>query len=163
MGEQRLVMKRISILIFGCFILVGAGGASDEERMGARGKLCDSDLFYSFSPDNPDHLKRVLLLSQLSQRPDCSFRLVTVSHTVPDRAAQQFQVGRDPVARIPTAISQRLPGAVDYIVLVGPNGHIRAEGDGGSMERVLALSEPYFPLATDVKEDTWGKIKDLFQ
>jgi|GEM_PF-1973346 len=156
-------MKRIFILFFGFFILVGAGGASDEEHMDSRDIQRGFDLFYLFSSHDADHQKLALRLGELAQEPDYSFRLITVARDASGRAAQQPQVDRGSTTRTPAAISQRYGDEADYIVLVDLDGRVRAEGDGGNVERVLALAMPSLPLSTDVKEDTWGKIKDLFQ
>lgn len=150
-------MKRIFVLVLGFFLLVGAGGASDEEPVQPRVVLRSFDLFYLFSPANPDHLERVLQLRELANEATRSFRLVTVSHGAYD------SVEREDAAWMPAAISQRLAGETDYVVLVERGGQVRAEGSGSSMKNVLALLERRLPVSTEVDESTWGKIKDLFQ
>lgn len=155
-------MRRIFVLVLGFFLLVGAGGASDEELVQSRGVLRAFDLFYLFSPADPNHLERVLHLRELANETTRSFRLVTVSHGAYE-AAELAQVERGDAAWIPAAISQRLAGEADYVVLVERDGRVRAEGSGSSLETVLALLERHLPVSTEVDESTWGKIKDLFQ
>ena len=155
-------MRRIFVLIVGFFLLVEVGGASDEDRVQSRQTLRDFDLFYLFSPDNPNHLKRVVQLRELAGDSTRSFRLVTVSHTA-YKTAQTPREGSRSTAWVPAAISQRLDGEVDYVVLVENDGKIRAEGSGESMESVLALLGSDLKVTTEIDENTWGKIKDLFQ
>lgn len=155
-------MKRIFVLIVGFFLLVGAGGASDEERVQSRDTLRNFNLFYLFSPDNPNHLKRVVQLRELADEATRSFRLVTVSHAAYE-TAESPGGDRGATAWVPAAISQRLDGEADYVVLVENDGKVRAEGSGESMESVLALLGSDLPVATEIDENTWGKIKDLFQ
>ena len=156
-------MKRIFVLVVGFFLVVGAGGASDEDLVQSRGVLRAFDLFYLFSPANPDHLERVLQLRELANDTTRSFRLVTVSHDGYE-AAELAQIERGGEAWMPAAISQRLAGEADYVVLVErEDRRVRAEGSGSSMENVLALLERRLPVSTEVDESTWGKIKDLFQ
>ncbi len=155
-------MKRIFLLVLGFFLFGGAGGASDGERMQNRDALRGFDLFYLFSPDNPNHLERVSQLRELAGDTTRSFRLVTVSHAAYEEV-QRSQAVRGSATWIPAAIARRLAGTTDYVVLVEAGGKVRAEGSGGSIERVLALLAPSLPIATEVDESTWGKIKDLFQ
>ena len=119
----------------------------------------DSRIFYVFSPDRAPQRQRVLQLWQQFSAQDAEQRLIAI---VRDRQMLAEVEGLTlwsvamaaESADVPAYIKARLDAAGDYFAAIDSEGSLYLAGPGQDLLQ---------PLATEVDESTWGKVKDLFK
>ena len=155
----------------------GRGGVPEPDGSVARG-MPAVRAFYVFSADDVEHQARARQLEQLVRR--YAERLQATGVVRPrrgdfwDPASLEDYGARHGLtypllgvqaarlqARIVDAAEQRRDGSGDYLVLLDASEPVQAEG-GSELERLRSLLGPG-DVGTDVEENTWGKIKVLFQ
>ena len=119
----------------------------------------DSRVFYVFSPDRAPQRQRVLQLWQEFSAQDAEQRFIAIARDEQMLAmAEGLTLWSAAMAaqspEIPVYIKARLDADGDYFAAVDPEGTLYLAGLGQDLLR---------PLATEVDESTWGKVKDLFK
>ncbi|MYA23797.1 MAG: hypothetical protein F4Z30_13905 [Gemmatimonadetes bacterium] len=119
----------------------------------------DSRVFYVFSHDRAPQRQRVLQLWQEFSAQDAEQRFIAISR---DRQVLAIAEGltlwsaamaaQSP--EVPAYIKARLDAAGDYFAAIDSEGSLYLAGPGQDLLQ---------PLATEVDESTWGKVKDLFR
>lgn len=137
-------------------LMVAASGASSGDIQVLPE---DSRVFYVFSHDRGSQRQRVLQLWQEFSAQDAEQRFIAISR---DRQVLAIAEGltlwsaamaaQSP--EVPAYIKARLDAAGDYFAAIDSEGSLYLAGPGQDLLQ---------PLATEVDESTWGKVKDLFR
>lgn len=132
-------------------LLVAASGAGSGE-MEALPE--DSRVFYVFSPDREPQRQRALQLwRQLGVQ-----RFVAIARDGQVPVAEGLTLWSAAMAAqspaVPAYIKARLDADGDYFAATDSAGTLRLAGPAQDLLQ---------PLATEVDESTWGKVKDLFR
>jgi len=98
------------------------------------------------------HQGDVAVMEQMRLQEGISFQLVCAA------AARQ-----DP--ELPAELAGQLDGAAGFVLLVDAGGRAAASGPGAELGQVLEQAARLLgkPLATEVDESTWGKVKEIFK
>lgn len=118
----------------------------------------DSRVFYVFSPDRAPQHQRVLQLWHQFRAEDAEQRLVAIARDEQGPAVEGLTLWSVAKAAqslaVPAYIKARLDADGDYFAAVDSEGALHWAGPGQDLLQ---------PLATEVDESTWGKVKDLFK
>ena len=119
----------------------------------------NSRVFYIFSPDRAPQRQRVLQLWQQFSAQDAEQRFIAIVRDEQVLAmAEGLTLWSTAMAaqspEVPAYIKTRLDADGDYFAAVDPEGALHLAGPGQGLLQ---------PLATEVDESTWGKVKDLFK
>ncbi len=118
----------------------------------------DSRVFYIFSPDRAPQRQRVLQLWQEFSAQDAEQRFVAIARDEQVPVVEGLTLWSVAMAaqspEVPAYIKARLDTAGDYFAAVDSEGSLYLAGSGQDLLQ---------PLATEVDESTWGKVKDLFR
>ena len=118
----------------------------------------DSRVFYVFSPDRAPQRQRVLQLWQEFSAQDAEQRFIAIARDEQMPAIDGLTLWSAALAaqspEVPAYIKARLDADGDYFAAVDSEGSLYLAGAGQDLLQ---------PLATEVDESTWGKVKDLFK
>ena len=118
----------------------------------------DSRVFYVFSPDRAPQRQRVLQLWQKFSAQDAEQRFIAIARDEQVPAIDGLTLWSAALAaqspEVPAYIKARLDAAGDYFAAIDSEGSLYLAGSGQDLLQ---------PLATEVDESTWGKVKDLFK
>ena len=118
----------------------------------------DSRVFYVFSHDKAPQRQRVLQLWQQLDAQDAEQRLVAIARDGQGPTVEGLTVWSVEKAAessvVPAYIKARLDAVGDYFAAVDSEGTLHWAGPGQDLLQ---------PVATEVDESTWGKVKDLFK
>lgn len=118
----------------------------------------DSRVFYVFSPDRPPQHQRVLQLWHQFRAQDAEQRLVAIARDGQGPTVEGLTLWSGARAAqssaVPAYIKARLDADGDYFAAIDSAGALHWAGPGQDLLQ---------PLATEVDESTWGKVKDLFK
>lgn len=118
----------------------------------------DSRVFYVFSPDRPPQCQRVLQLWHQFRAQDAEQRLVAIVRDGQGPTIEGLTLWSGARAAqssaVPAYIKARLDADGDYFAAIDSAGTLHWAGPGQDLLQ---------PLATEVDESTWGKVKDLFK
>ena len=118
----------------------------------------DSRVFYVFSPDKAPQHQRVLQLWHQFRAQDAEQRLVAIARDGQGPTLEGLTLWSGARAAqssaVPAYIKARLDADGDYFAAIDSAGTLHWAGPGQDLLQ---------PLATEVDESTWGKVKDLFK
>lgn len=118
----------------------------------------DSRVFYVFSPDKAPQHQRVLQLWHQFRTQDAEQRLVAIARDGQGPTVEGLTLWSGARAAqssaVPAYIKARLDADGDYFAAIDSAGTLHWAGPGQDLLQ---------PLATEVDESTWGKVKDLFK
>lgn len=118
----------------------------------------DSRVFYVFSYDRLPQRQRVLQLWQQFRAQNAEQRLVAIARDEQGPAVEGLTLWSGARAAqslaVPAYIKARLDADGDYFAAVDAEGALHWAGPGQDLLQ---------PVATEVDESTWGKVKDLFK
>ncbi len=126
----------------------------------------DSRVFYVFSYDEAPQRQRVLWLweqwsrlkGEVKRTQDAAQRFVAIARDGQVPAVEGLTLWSVAMAaqspEVPAYIKVRLDADGDYFAAINPEGALYLAGLGQDLLQ---------PLATEVDESTWGKVKDLFR
>ena len=136
-------------------LVAGSGVGSSEIQILPE----DSRVFYVFSHDRAPQRQRVLQLWQQFSAQDAEQRFVAITRDGQVLAATEgltlwsaAMAAQSP--EVPAYIKARLDADGDYFAAIDSKGALQLAGPGQDLLQ---------PLATEVDESTWGKVKDLFR
>ena len=158
--------------------LAGAEGADIPDRE-IRHKN-KSHLFFVFSPDRLEHQIHARRLQALAKHHEQELEITGIVHskrgeTVDAVGLEDFRIQNGlsykllsiPVAsldpQVPTVVKEKLGGVTDFVLLVDNSGKSIITGDGDDLVLIdSAIGAGSGSVRTEVEENTWGKIKLLF-
>ena len=126
----------------------------------------DSRVFYVFSYDEVPQRQRALSLweqwsrlkGEVKRTQDAAQRFVAIARDGQVPAVEGLTLWSVAMAAqspdVPAYIKVRLDDDGDYFAAIDPEGALYLAGPGQDLLQ---------PLATEVDESTWGKVKDLFR
>lgn len=158
-------MKRIFVgLLIGLTFVLGS-------RAGIEG--LPRRIFYLFSPQVPEHCQRARDLQRLIDAGGDRVQVVGVVRLAGEgtEGLESFRhrhglsyllLDSTAAPELPVFLQEHLGQEGDYVLLLDSDAQILFADTGEGLAQLLADLAPV-PLATEVDESTWGKIKELFQ
>jgi len=162
--------------IFICQGLAGAEGLGTPES-GIRLKA-QLHLFFVFSPNNPQQQIHARQLQGLASR--FEDRLQVTGIVRPRQGEEMDAVGLEDLRthiglsyellgvaaadldpKVPVAVKDEFGRATDFVLLADTSGKPILVGDGHDLLQIVSALD-LDPMRTEVEENTWGKIKQLF-